>query len=200
MTILGNSINISNILESNQAQFFAQCIGSSNVIRNHKIKQFNNPTEENNQAYSFIKKDENLSFLKNIPVQILRNASSMAFQDLKAYDQGLRGKPKIKPKHKKRSALFTKELFSLQTLNEHKTQLTFFNHGGKSKTPVFSIALPHNINNIGNQFRVSRQGKTFFLSYAIDDGVKRPSNEQLLKELSHLSEDELKPFKRDETA
>lgn len=195
MTILGNSINISQRLSPKQAEFLAQCIGCSNVIRNHKIKEFSNVSIDNNQAYSHIKKLKGLDFLKSVPVQILRNASSMAYQDLMSHEKGLRGKPRIKAKHKKRSAIFTNELWSLQSLNDTKTLLTFFNQQGKKgRLPVFSVTLPHSMHQIGKQFRVSRQGKTFTLSYTIEDNIKRPTNEQLLKDLAHLSENELSPM------
>ena len=107
MTILGNSINISQLLRPKPVEFLAQCVGCSNVIRNHKVKEFDTFSVANNQAYAHIKKLKGLDFLKSVPVQILRNAASMAYRDLLAHEKGLRGKPKIKAKHKKRSAIFT---------------------------------------------------------------------------------------------
>ncbi len=79
MTTLGNCINISHLLTSEQATFFAQVVGCANVVRNQKILEFReniNNKEIASQGYAHVKKREGLDFLKNVPVQILRNAAA----------------------------------------------------------------------------------------------------------------------------
>jgi putative transposase len=193
LATLGNCINISHLLTSEQATFFAQIIGCANVIRNQKILDFKDDVKNNNtssQGYAHVKKREGLDFLKDVPVQILRNAAASVFNDLVSFQKGLRQFPKIKNKSRKRSAIFTKELFNLIE-NNNKTVLTIFNSKNKNRRAVFSITLPHSIENLGKQFRISRQGKSFYLSYAFNNEIDIVDNQTLLKDLSHLSEEEL---------
>jgi putative transposase len=193
LATLGNCINISNLLTSKQAMFFAKVIGCANVIRNQKVLDFREDLLNNRkslQGYSHIKKRENLEFLKEVPVQILRNSASSVFNDLISCQKGLRKFPKIKNKSSKRNAIFTKELFNLIENND-KTILTIFNSKNKDRKATFSIKLPHKKENIGAQFRISRQGTRFYLSYSINNQIENIDNQKLLKELSHLSEEEL---------
>ena len=192
MATLGNCINISHLLTSEQATFFAKIIGCANVIRNQKILDFRENIgnkEIASQGYAHIKKREGLDFLKDVPVQILRNAAASVFNDLISFQKNLRQFPKIKNKSRKRSAIFTKELFNL--IENNKTVLTIFNSKNKNRRAVFSITLPHSIENLGKQFRISRQGKNFYLSYAFNNQIDLIDNHQLLKDLSHLDESEL---------
>ena len=193
MATLGHCINISHLLNTQQATFFAQTIGCANVIRNQKILDFRENIgnkEIASQGYAHVKKREGLDFLKDVPVQILRNAASSVFNDLISFQKNLRQFPKIKNKYRKRSAIFTKELFNLIE-NNNKTVLTIFNSKNKNRRAVFSITLPHSIENLGKQFRISRQGKNFYLSYAFNNQIDLIDNNQLLKDLSHLDENEL---------
>ncbi len=126
MATLGNCINISHLLTSEQATFFAKIIGCANVIRNQKILDFRENIgnkEIASQGYAHIKKREGLDFLKDVPVQILRNAASSVFNDLISFQKNLRQFPKIKNKSRKRSAIFTKELFNLIDNNNLKSEL-----------------------------------------------------------------------------
>ena len=193
LATLGHCINISHLLNTQQATFFAQTIGCANVIRNQKILDFKDDVKNNNtssQGYAHIKQREDFLFLKDVPVQILRNAASSVFNDLISFQKNLRQFPKIKNKSRKRSAIFTKELFNLIE-NNNKTVLTIFNSKNKNRRAVFSITLPHSIENLGKQFRISRQGKNFYLSYAFNNQIELIDNNQLLKDLSHLDESEL---------
>ncbi len=104
MSILGKSYNISKELNSENAVLFAQWIGCANVVRNSKIRE-SDLSKGVNQAYSHIKKE--YDFMKNIPVQILRNAIAELKSSFTAAEKGIRKTPKIKPKHRKRSAIIT---------------------------------------------------------------------------------------------
>ena len=194
MSTLGFSIDISKQLSKHQASVFSQWIGSSNVIRNQKIIDFKHCLSQDkalSQSYSFIKKNKDLSFLNDIPVQILRNSSSLAFRDAEAARKGIRKFPKIKPKHKKRNCLVTKELFFIEEIDENNSRLCIYEHAKKKRNILFSIKIPYIKNQLSNQFYLSRQGNNFRLSGSFNNGIKLPTNEQLLKEFSHLSEDEL---------
>tara|TARA_B100001245_G_scaffold211580_1_gene176342 strand:+ start:179 stop:466 length:288 start_codon:yes stop_codon:yes gene_type:complete len=87
LSTLGFSLNISQHLSEYQARIFSQWIGCANVIRNQKINDFKSSlfnNKELDQSYAFIKSNKDLSFLKNVPVQLLRNASSLVFRDAEA--------------------------------------------------------------------------------------------------------------------
>lgn len=70
---------------SENAVFFAQWIGSANVIRNAKIRE-SDLSKDINQAYSHLKKK--YAFMKNIPVQILRNSISELKTSFTAAEKG----------------------------------------------------------------------------------------------------------------
>lgn len=191
----GFSINISERLSTEQAQLFAQWVGASNVIRNQKIKQFKSLLAANNgdgiaQGYAAIKSDPNLSFLKEAPVQLLRNAATEAFQDAEKARKGLVKFPRIKNKFRKRSVIITKELFIVEPFGE-KALLSIFNHAKADRRKVFSLALPYPAEQLSNQFRISRQGAKFTLSGSFNDGLTAKSLKDTLKDYAHLSEDEL---------
>lgn len=196
MAILGFRHNISKQLRPEQAQLFAQWIGCANVIRNQKIFEYKSHIKENNsnnidQKYSHIKKNKDLTFLKNVPVQILRNASSAVFSDSEAAKKGIRKFPKVKNKFKKRSVVLTKELFVIEPFFG-KTRLHIKNHDKKGFRYVFSVVLPYKPEQIGNQVRISRHGRQFTLSAAFYDGAALIDPNQTLDDLSHLNESELR--------
>ena len=115
MSTLGKSINISENLNSNAVQVISQWIGSSNVIRNQKINEFKQNLQDKkdlSQSYSNIRTNKDLSFLKEISVQILRNSASDVFSDVEASKKGIRSFPKFK----KRNCSLTKELFFIENM------------------------------------------------------------------------------------
>lgn len=196
MAIRGFSINISERISSRQATVFAQWIGASNVIRNQKRDEYvgllaEGKGDQINQAYSHIKKSDDLPFLKAIPVQLLRNAASQIYADVEACRKGLRKFPKPKGRGKKRSTLITKEMFLLEPLGEFETLLTFFDNATKKKQKLFSIKLPYIPEQLMSQFRISRLGNRFTLSGSYYDGVENPSNETLLEGFVGIPDDEL---------
>lgn len=196
MAIRGFSITISDKLSSKQATQFAQWIGASNVMRNQKRTEYvsliaEKKGDQMNQAYSHIRLDKELSFLKEVPVQLMRNAASLIYADVEKSRKGLVKFPKIKGRGKKRSCLITKELFMLESLGESNTQLTIFDHAKKGCQKIFSIKLPYLPNQLSKQFRVSRLGNKFTFSGSYNDGVDPPTNDELLQGLVDYNEDEL---------
>lgn len=195
MAIRGFSINISSRLSEKQATCFAQWIGSSNVIRNQKIREYQALLAQNNggainQAYSHIRKQEDLPFLLDIPVQLLRNAASSVFNDVSAMRQGLRQFPKIKNKFARRSVLITQELLLFEP-HAHGSILTIFTDAKKHKKKLFSVILPHHPEQLSKQIRITRLGARFSLSGSFDDGVPVLSQTTLLSDYAHLDEAEL---------
>lgn len=196
MAIRGFSINLSGQISSKQATCFAQWIGASNVMRNQKRKEYVSLLAENkggqiNQAYSHIRTNKELPFLKAIPVQIMRNAASMIYADVEKCRKGLVKFPKTKGRGKKRSTLLTKELFMLEPLGESKTLLTLFDNATKKRQKLFSIQLDYVPEQLAKQFRISRIGNIFTLSGSHNDGVDSPANEQLLKSFVKYSDEDL---------
>jgi putative transposase len=196
MAIRGFSINISDKLSRRQATKFAQWIGASNVMRNQKRTEYVSLIAEKkgdqiNQAYSHIRTNKEFPFLKEIPVQLMRNAASLIYADVEKSRKGLVKFPKTKGRGKKRSCLITKELFRLESLGESSTQLTIFDHAKKGNQKIFSIKLPYLPNQLAKQFRISRLGNKFTFSGSYNDGVDSPTNEELLNGFIDFSDDDL---------
>ncbi|EJG0766554.1 putative transposase family protein [Vibrio parahaemolyticus VPCR-2010] len=195
MAILGFSYNISDKLNPEQATLFAQWIGAANVIRNQKINEYktflkNKTPELIAQGYASIKNNPELLFLKDIPVQLLRNAASLVFSDAEAARKGLRKFPKIKNKFKKRSVVLTKEMFFVEPF-ENGSRIVINNHAKANRRIIFSLTVPLKPEQIGNQIRISRQGAKFTLSGSFDDRGLVLDEKQILSDLSHLSYEEL---------
>jgi transposase len=193
LSTLGLSIDITNDLNSNAVQVISRWIGCSNVVRNQKIQEFKNNIKENiapSQGYSSIKSNENLSFLKDVPPQILRNSASKVFGDLEATKKGLRLFPKVKNKFKKRNCTITKELFFVEKLGD-KSRICIYNHAKKRKSILFSIIVDVESDRISNQLILTRSGGRFSLSFSYNDDVVEINNEQMLEDYSHLSREEL---------
>lgn len=196
MSTLGKSINISKNLNSNAVHVISQWIGSANVLRNQKINEFKQNLKNKqkpNQSYAHIRTNNDFLFLKDVPVQILRNASSRIFQDLEASKKGIRQFPKIKNKFKKRNCVITRELFIVEDLG-NKSRIIVFNHAKKNKNILFSILVDIKKENINNQLILSRQGSEFSLSFSYNDHIEMVNNDSILSDLSHLSKEELKPL------
>ncbi len=171
----------------------SQWIGSSNVIRNQKINEFKQnlkDKKELSQSYSNIRTNKEFSFLKDIPVQILRNSASNIFRDVEACKKGIRAFPKIKNKFKKRNCSLTKELFFVEELGE-KSRICIYNHAKKCKSILFSIIVDIKKEQINNTLILSRQGRKFYLSFSFKDKIEWTNNNDILDELSYLSKKEL---------
>jgi putative transposase len=196
LAIRGFSINISGKLRAEQASTFSQWIGASNVMRNQKRNEYvslisEKKGEQINQAYSHIRINKELPFLKEVPVQLMRNAASMIYADVEKSRKGLVNFPKIKGRGMKRSCVVTKELFMLETLSENKTLLTIFDNATKKRQKLFSIQLPYLPNQLAKQFRISRLGNKFTFSGSYNDGVGLSANEELLQGFVDHDDDKL---------
>ncbi len=196
MAIRGFSINVSDRLSGKQATTFAQWIGASNVMRNQKRAEYVSLLEggkgdQINQSYAQIRNNSELAFLKQIPVQLMRNAASLLYSDVEACRKGLRKFPKLKGRGKKRSALITKELFILEQLGDQQTLLTIFDSATKKRQKLFSIKLPYVPEQLAKQFRISRLGAKFTLSGSYNDGVESPTNIELLNGFVGLDDEAL---------
>ena len=193
MSTLGLSIDITNDLNSKAVQVISQWIGCSNVIRNQKIQEFKENIKNDiapSQGYTKIKSNENLSFLKDIPPQILRNSASKVFGDLEATRKGLRQFPKVKNRFKKRNCTLTKELFFVEKLGD-KSRICIYNHAKKRKSILFSIVVNVKHDQVSNQLILSRNGGRFSLSFSYNDDVVEVNNDQMLNDYSYLSKEEL---------
>ncbi|WP_268877308.1 RNA-guided endonuclease InsQ/TnpB family protein [Vreelandella rituensis] len=192
----GFSLSISDRLSSRQATAFAQWIGGANVLRNYKVREYRDLLAQGrgaeiNQAYAPIKQDPDVAFLKDIPVQILRNAASSAYTDAEAARKGVSRFPKVKGRNKKRSCIITQELFDLQPVANDKTQVTIYDSATRKRTKLFSITLPYSSASLSKQFIISRQGRSFSFSGSLDDGQTYPDNEALLNDVAYLDDDKL---------
>ena len=186
MAMRGFSIDITDKVNRNQAITFAQWIGASNVMRNQKIEESlglirADNGSDINQKYAAIKAKPELAFLKEVPAQILRNAASMLMADINACRNGLRRFPRPKGRNRKRSCVVTKEMFVLEPLGENRSLLTFFDNATQKRQRLFSIQLGYAPHQLCKQFRISRQGRHFYLSGSYNDGIDSPTNEELLK-------------------
>ena len=186
MAMRGFSIDITDKVNSNQAITFSQWIGASNVMRNHKLTEYKSllaaqKGSEINKAYSHIRKNKVLSFLKDIPVQLMRNAAQDIFEDVEKWRNGLVRFPRQKGRSRKRSIRITKEMFVLEPLGENRSLLTFFDNATQKRQRLFSIQLGYAPHQLCKQFRISRQGRHFYLSGSYNDGIDSPTNEELLK-------------------
>lgn len=167
-------------------------------MRNQKISEFKSLIAANDseefptftQGYADIKAIPELFFLRDMPVQLLRNAATEAYQDTVKAKNQLAKFPRIKNKYKKRSVVITKELFKLEPFGDG-SMLTIVEHAKKKPRKVFSIRLPHKPEQLSNQFRISRQGRRFSLSGSFNDGNKERKIEQILADYAHLSESKL---------
>ena len=166
-------------------------------MRNQKRNEYaallaENKGDQINQAYSHIRTNKELPFLKAIPVQIMRNAASLIYADVEKCRKELTKFPKVKGRGKKRRALITKELFMLEPLGEGKTLLTTFDDSKKTKRQkLFSIKLDYVPEQLAKQLRISRLGNKFTLSGSYNDGVDSLTNEELLKSFVDYSDEEL---------
>ncbi|WP_181870816.1 hypothetical protein [Vreelandella rituensis] len=80
------------------------------MLRNCKVREYRDLLAQGrgteiNQAYAPIKQAPDVAFLKDIPVQILRNAASSAYADAEAARKGISRFPKVKGRNKKRSGI-----------------------------------------------------------------------------------------------
>ena len=195
--IRGFSIEITDKLTPNSAMNIAQWIGGFNVIRNQKIKDYNHQVKtylesgkvdsepEIDGKVSYLLDREELSFLRNIPSHIRRNAGAAWCAETLTYKSGDKRKPKIRGKHKKRACYVTKELFTVDKLNDTESIVRLRIDGKKCHKHAFffQIRLPFTVDQACNSLYLSRQGKRFWLSIGYDNRIE--FDEKALKQTLH---------------
>jgi transposase len=72
-------------------------------------------------------------------------------------------------------------MFIVEPLEGGRSLLTFYEKAAKKPVRMFSIQLGYEPDKLAKQFRISRQGRRFYLSGSYNDGVESATNEELLK-------------------
>lgn len=185
----------------NRAQQIAlsQWIGCARVIYNAKVSEMNyfhtfsrkllgsGPRPPIDQVYSHFKDRELTPFLFEVPSQVLRNASTQFMTAWQRFLKGLASRPAIKKKGHRDSVLLTNELFSFDI---DTGVLTL---GIKTK-PLGSLRVSlHRDVAMPKSIVISKKADRWYVSFNFED-VTLPeprSQDEILTDLSHLTEDEL---------
>ena len=187
----GYNVEITGVLHHYECvSDISQWIGCFNVIRNQKIRNgYLKDDGSFNAEYSRFKKDEHLSFLKDVPCQILRSGASRLFDDYKAYRSGKRDLPKTSNKFKKRYCYVPPELFTVRPTSDNTSLLYVYKSAKKSDrgSYLFTLPLPFPADTVAKSFTISRLKDRFWLSIAhkieIDNKIKLPVlNKRALKD------------------
>jgi putative transposase len=200
----GKSLEITDQLNSDSAKAIAQWIGCATVISNQKTIQSKSdyakwlldgkPADsrpESNTQVAHLCKD--LTFLKDIPSQIRRNAGAKWFEALSAAKIGLRKHPRLKPKHKKRNCYVTSELFDIQALDDERC-LVQLKHNDKKTSKgryLAGFVMPFAKEDAANSFFLSRKGNRFWLSMTYSVDVNSISEAEVKAKLVEMTDDEL---------
>ena len=200
----GKSIEITEQLTPESANAIAQWIGCVTVIYNQKTiqskydyanwveigKPENARPQTNTQVAHLC---EELSFLKEIPSQIRRNAGAKWFESLNAAKQGLRKHPKVRPKHKKRNCYVTSELFEVQALDESRCLVQLKHNDKKSGKGSYlaGFVMPFAKKDAAKSFFLSRKGSRFWLSMTYSVDVDSISEAEVKAKLVGMSDGEL---------
>ena len=200
----GCVIDITNKLNANSAPILAQWIGGANVVRNQKIAD-NNLAYQNykdkggdkpivDQKASYISKKPEFDFLKDIPSDIKATAAYCWFTDMQATLKGLRKKPKVKGKTKKRSCYVTSRLFAVDYLNDDEciVRIRKSAHKKDEYNYILHVRMPFIKGDAANSLRISRQGRRFWLSMAYRKEFDVPTEQDIRDSLSGLDKNELR--------
>lgn len=194
----GVVIEITDKLSEHSAVLLARWIGGFNVVRNQKIRDNTAAYKEwkeaggvgkppaADQATSYIHKQEGMEFLKELPSQIRRNAGNCWYRDLSKALKGLANAPRVKGKSKKRSCYVTKELFTVDRLDDGSCVVRLRSRGYQGKKTrvadyFLHIRMPFPAEDAADALYVSRQGNRFWLSMAYEDH-NEPVDEKTLRE------------------
>ncbi len=202
----GHVVDITDKLTPESAPILAQWIGGANVIRNQKIRD-NEATYQEwlkvggdkpavDQAASHIHKLEGLEFLKDIPSPIRRNAASCWFQDMTATFKGIRKAPRSKGKGKKRSCYVTKELYTVDRLDDNHCVVRIRRSNKKADlhSYILNVRMPFHKADAANSLRISRQGARFWLSMAYRIEFDVPDEQAIRDSFAGLTEQTAAPL------
>lgn len=200
----GKAIEITDQLSPDAAQTIAQWIGCYTVIRNQKIIQSNadyaawvdkgrpeNAYPTANASVAYLCKE--LTFLKEVPSQIRRNAGAKYYEALNAAKIGLRSRPRVKPKHKKRNCYVTNELFDIQPIDDDRCLIHIKRSAKKGQAGGYlaGVVMPFSAENAANSLYLSRHGSRFWLSMAHDIELSVETEKEIRQRLKAMSEEEL---------
>jgi len=201
----GKSIEITDQLSPKAATAIAQWIGGYTVIYNQKTLA----SEADYQAWALAGKpaglrpeinaaaahfQTDLPFLKDIPSQIRRNAGAKWFESYQASLKGVRGRPTVRAKHKKRNCYVTNELFDVQLLDENRCLIQLKTHSGKRHRGQYltGVVMPFAAKAAGKALFLSRKGRRFWLSMSFDKELD-VMNEGVIRQYAvSLTDEELK--------
>ena len=201
----GKSIEITDQLSPKAAAAIAQWIGGYTVIYNQKTLT----SEAGYQAWSIAGKpaglrpeinaaaahfQTDLPFLKDIPAQIRRNAGAKWLESYQASLKGLRSRPTVRAKHKKRNCYVTNELFDVQPLDEDRCLIQLKTNSGKRHRGQYltGVVMPFAAEAAGKALYVSRKGRRFWLSMSFDKELDVMSESAVRQYAASLTDEELK--------
>ena len=200
----GKSIEITEQLSSDAAMTIAQWIGGYTVIYNQKTIAFD--TEHKEWAKKGKPKEQRpmtntcvaylldpFEFLQELPSQIRRNAGAKWFEALKAARLGIRKRPKIKPKNKKRNCYVTNELFDIQALDEERCLIQIKKDATKKNKGNYlcGVVMPFPKEEAAKSLYLSRKGSRFWLSMSYNNEVEVLHEKEIKTYVSTLSEEQL---------
>lgn len=175
----GTSVEITEQLSLVSMQMLARWIGCFGVIWNAKVAEnlsilksyqtdlLINPLMARpklNQKYAHYVQP-GLEFLKQVPSQILRNASTKAHEAFNACVIKGRKRPKFKGRHSKRNCLITRELFDVELTEK---TIEFRLKASNKSAPISHIVLPlkEGMTEAPAMIWVTRKNERYFISYS----------------------------------
>lgn len=200
----GASIDITNQLTESSAKILASWIGGYTVIKNQKTLDHDKAVAEwiaagkpekqrpiANAEYSYLAK--HLEFLKEIPCQIRRNAGAQWFAAHQAFVTGLRGKPVVRAKRKKRNCYVTNELFVVQHLDENRCVVHFKKDATQASNGKFfmSVVMPFSKDKAANSLFISRKGQRFWVSMSHEKEIDVPTEREIRESLVGMTDQQI---------
>ena len=185
-----------------QAQILSRWIGCARTIYNAKVaelKYFQTfsrkalgaaPMPEVDQAYSHFKDRELTPYLYEVPSQILRNAATQFMTAWQRHLKGLASTPAFKAKGSRDSVILTNELFQFKRRQDGSFRLVL----GTPRYPVgvLSFTAPADFTE-PKMICLRQKAGRWYISFNFEDPkiVEPRSREEILSDLSYLSEEQL---------
>lgn len=187
------------------ANRLAQWIGCQRVIYNHKVREDRNRSATFKEAGQKSKPDrcyshfhsQELSWLKEVPSQVLRNGSERWMEGKQRQLKGLAKAPTIRNRGNFNSVLVSSELFRFkETVNARTGEIDLALELGTKTAPVgvlpFKAHRPFGLpKQIVIRRKAGRWTVSFSYAHAAPEGFVERSDEELAYELNLLGQDEL---------
>ena len=185
-----------------QAQTLSRWIGCARTIYNAKVAELKyfqtfsrkalgvDPMPDVDQAYSHFKDRELTPYLFEVPSQILRNASTQFMSAWQRHLKGLASAPTFKAKGSRDSVILTNELFQFKRRQDGSFRLVL----GTPRYPVGVLSFVAQADFTEPKMICLRQkAGRWYISFNFEDPkmVEPRLREEILSDLSHLSEDQL---------